>query len=162
MSQKTSNPPRLTWDEYYVAMLQVVRKRATCLRAAHGAILVKNNRVLSMGYNGSVTGAPHCLAEGCLVIDNHCRRTNHAEANAVLHAAKNGIALDGATLYITGMPCVDCAKDIVSVGIKRVKISDLQEYSNFQPQEILFWNEIMKEVDIEWLVSSPRTSSKHS
>lgn len=162
MKQTISNEVRPTWDEYYVAMLEVVRKRATCLRAAHGAVIVKNNRVLSMGYNGSVTGAPHCLDEGCLVIDNHCRRTNHAEANAVLHAAKNGIALDGATLYITGMPCVDCAKDIVSVGIRRVKISDLQEYSNFQPQEILFWNEIMKDVDVEWLVYSPQQNLKTS
>lgn len=162
MSQKTSNPPRLTWDEYYISILNVVRERATCLRAKHGAVVVSKNRILSTGYNGSATGMSHCLEDGCFIVDNHCKRTIHAEANAFLHAAKNGIALDGATLYITGMPCIDCAKDIVSVGIKSIKIADIEEYRNFQPQEILFWNEIMKEVDIEWLVSSPRTSSKHS
>lgn len=162
MSQKTSKVVRPTWDEYYVEMLQVVRKRATCNRAKHSAILVRENRVIGMGYNGSAPGAPHCLDDECLVIDNHCRRTIHAEANAFLFAAKSGTRLVGATLYITGMPCIDCAKDIVSVGITAVKIADIEEYSNFQPQEILFWNEVMKEVDVEWLVSSPQENSKPS
>jgi dCMP deaminase len=162
MSQKTSNPPRLTWDEYYVSMLQVVRKRATCLRAQHSALVVKDNRLISEGYNGSVAGKSHCIDVGCLIIGDHCKRTIHAEANAYLQAAKNGISLDGATLYVTGMPCIDCAKDSVSVGIKTLKIADIEQYSNFQPQEILFWNEIMKDVDVEWLVYSPQQISNTS
>ena len=99
---------------------------------------------------------------GCLIIGDHCKRTIHAEANAYLQAAKNGISLDGATLYVTGMPCIDCAKDSVSVGIKTLKIADIEQYSNFQPQEILFWNEIMKDVDVEWLVYSPQQISNTS
>ncbi len=98
-------------------MAKTVATRATCPRASVGCVIVKDKRVLSVGYNGSLPGEAHCSDAGCLVVDGHCRRTVHAEANAVAAAAKSGIALEGSQAFVTHTPCADCQKLLTSAGV---------------------------------------------
>lgn len=113
---------RPTWDEYFIAMARLAATRATCPRRRVGAVLVRDHRVLATGYNGSVRGAPHCDDVGCLLVNQNgresCVRTVHAELNAILQCAMNGVDSAGATLYCTDFPCVSCAKALVQSGIK--------------------------------------------
>ncbi|MCK5117468.1 MAG: dCMP deaminase [Candidatus Aegiribacteria sp.] len=97
-------------------------ERATCPRMHCGCVLVKDKYVLSTGYNGSLPGLQHCDDEGCLIVDNHCVRTNHAEMNAIAQAARHGISINGATAYITNMPCTTCAKALLSAGVVRIAV----------------------------------------
>ena len=99
---------------------KLVAERSTCARAKVGAVAVKNNYIIMTGYNGSLPGQKHCTEIGCDVHNGHCIRTVHSEANVISHCAKNGIALEGATLYCTHRPCYHCMKLIISAGIKRV------------------------------------------
>ena len=117
---------RPDWDQYFMKLAMLASERATCPRAHCGCVLVKNKNVIATGYNGSIPGDEHCDDVGCLVVDNHCIRTNHAEINALMQAARNGNAVDGATAYVTTMPCTTCAKALIAAGIKRVVI-----FSNF-------------------------------
>jgi dCMP deaminase len=94
--------------------------RSTCPRKAVGAVIVRDRAVLATGYNGSIRGLPHCTDVGCLMVNGHCVRTVHAEANAILQAAKHGVRLDGAEIYVTASPCWDCFKHIANAGINRV------------------------------------------
>jgi dCMP deaminase len=87
-----------------------------------GCVIVRNKNVLATGYNGSLPGLPHCDDVGCLVVDNHCIRTNHAEMNAITQAARNGVSIEGATAYVTNMPCTTCAKALIGAGIRRVVV----------------------------------------
>ena len=91
---------RPDWDTYFLKLAMLASERATCPRMHCGCVLVKDNHVLSTGYNGSLPGTPHCYDVGCLVVDNHCVRTNHAEINAICQAARHGQALAGATAYV--------------------------------------------------------------
>lgn len=120
---------RPDFDTYFIEMLDVIAKRATCDRGKSGCVIVKNKRILCTGYVGSPPGFPHCDEVGHKMkkiidedgnIKNHCVRTIHAEQNALCQAAKYGISLDGTTLYCTMEPCYVCAMLIISVGIKRV------------------------------------------
>lgn len=97
-------------------------ERATCPRMHCGCVLVKDKYVLSTGYNGSLPGLEHCEDAGCLIVDNHCVRTNHAEINAIAQAARHGISINGATAYITTMPCTTCAKALLAAGISRIVV----------------------------------------
>ena len=97
-----------------------VSRRATCLRAHVGAIIVKDKRILTTGYNGAPKGLPHCLDEGCEIVDGHCVRSLHAEQNAIIQAAQHGISLSGGTIYTTHQPCHTCAKMIINAGLERV------------------------------------------
>lgn len=97
-----------------------VSTRSTCLRARVGAIVVKDRRILTTGYNGAPRGLPHCLDEGCDLVDGHCVRTLHAEQNAILQGALYGVSLDGGTIYTTHQPCHACAKMIINAGLVRV------------------------------------------
>ena len=90
---------RPNWDTYFMNIAREVASRSTCPRASVGAVIVKNRRILSTGYNGAPPGEPHCSEVGCLIENNHCERTIHAETNAVAQAAKFGVPIDGATLY---------------------------------------------------------------
>jgi dCMP deaminase len=83
---------------------------------------VKDRFVLATGYNGSLPGTEHCEDAGCWIINNHCIRTNHAEINAIAQAAHHGISVQGATAYVTNMPCTTCAKAVAAAGIKRIVI----------------------------------------
>ncbi len=119
---------RPEWDEYFSNIAKLVATRSTCLRRNVGAVVVKNKQVLATGYNGAPSGLPHCEEKGCLREklnvpsgERHeiCRAL-HAEQNAFLQAARHGVSLEGATLYITTQPCSICAKMIINVGIKKV------------------------------------------
>lgn len=113
---------RPSWDQYFLKLAMLASERATCPRMHCGCVIVKSKYVLSTGYNGSLPGSPHCEDEGCLVVDNHCVRTNHAEMNAICQAARHGVNLHGATAYITNMPCTTCAKALIAAGIERVVV----------------------------------------
>lgn len=109
-----------------------VSSRSTCLRRQHGAVIVKNDQILSTGYNGSPRRMPHCETLGCLREElgipsgeryEMCRSV-HAEANAIIQAAANGVAIEGATMYVTGMPCQMCGRMLINAGIIAVWIGD--------------------------------------
>jgi dCMP deaminase len=111
---------RISWDEYFMAQSELLALRSTCTRLAVGATIVRDKRIIAGGYNGSIAGGVHCIDEGCYVIDNHCVRTIHAEMNAILQCAKFGVPTDGADIYVTHFPCLQCCKAIVQAGIKTV------------------------------------------
>ncbi|WP_202707383.1 deoxycytidylate deaminase [Sporosalibacterium faouarense] len=119
---------RPSWDEYFMEIVQVVKKRSTCLRRQVGALIVKDKRILSTGYNGAPTGLKHCSETGCLRDKMNipsgqrhelCRGL-HAEQNAIVHAANSGVSIKDATIYVTDHPCVLCAKMIINGGIRKV------------------------------------------
>ena len=125
---KKNTKSRPTWDEYFINIANLVSTRSTCLRRDVGAVVVKNKQVLTTGYNGAPAGVRHCDEVGCMREkmgipsgERHelCRAL-HAEQNAFLQAARHGISLDGATIYMTTQPCSICAKMIINVGIKKV------------------------------------------
>ena len=97
-----------------------VATRATCDRKHVGAVVVRDRTILSTGYNGSIRGMPHCDEVGHMMENGHCIATVHAEANAILQAAKNGVRIDGATLYTTASPCWPCFKLIANSGCVRI------------------------------------------
>ena len=99
---------------------RVVATRATCDRKHVGAVLVRDRTILSTGYNGSIRGLPHCSEVGHMMEDGHCVATVHAEANAIIQAAKNGVAIEGATIYTTASPCWPCFKLIANSGCGRI------------------------------------------
>lgn len=111
---------RVGWDLYFMRIATEVSSRATCDRRHVGALLVLDNVILATGYNGSLRGQPHCDDVGHLMIDGHCERTVHAEANAVAQSAARGAAVAGATLYVTTYPCFTCFKLVANAGIRRV------------------------------------------
>lgn len=98
--------------------------RSTCVRKHVGAVIVRDRTVLSTGYNGSIRGLPHCEDVGCVMEDGHCITTVHAEANAILQAAKNGVSIDGAEIYTTASPCWNCFKLIANAGIRRISFGE--------------------------------------
>ena len=111
---------RVSWERYFMNLALQAATRSTCPRKHVGAVIVRDRTVLSTGYNGSLRGAPHCDEVGCLMENGHCVRTVHAEANAIIQAARNGIRLDGAEIYVTASPCFNCFKLIVNAGIRRI------------------------------------------
>jgi dCMP deaminase len=111
---------RVGWHEYFMNIAKQVATRATCERKHVGAVIVRDRTILSTGYNGSIRGLAHCEDVGCVVEDDHCVSTVHAEANAILQAARNGVAIGGAELYTTASPCWPCFKLIANAGIARV------------------------------------------
>lgn len=146
---------RIELDELFLQMAELVSKRGTCNRLWVGCVIVKDKRVVSIGYNGSAPGEPHCLDDGCLFhmeckcghkwigVDTHCTftpncgpnsyvstksgciRTIHGEANAIAWAAREGVSVKGATIYLTHDPCRDCSKLIASAGIIKVVFRNL-------------------------------------
>lgn len=119
---------RIPWDQYFMAQSVLLSLRSTCSRLAVGATIVRDTRIIAGGYNGSVSGDSHCIDEGCYVVDNHCVRTIHAEMNAILQCAKFGVPTEGAELYVTHFPCLQCTKMILQAGI--TKIHYLTDYRN--------------------------------
>lgn len=119
---------RPSLDEYFMRIAEVVSSRSTCLRTRVGAVLVKDKRILSTGYNGAPSGMMHCLELGCLRQQKNipsgerhelCRAV-HAEQNAIIQAALHGVSTEDATLYCTHQPCILCAKMLINAKIKRV------------------------------------------
>lgn len=111
---------RLTWDEYFLNLVEAAAERATCDRGRSGALLVYQRQVIATGYVGSPPGFPHCDDVGHEMLDNHCVRTIHAEQNALASAARFGISTLGATMYCTMTPCRVCAMLLLTAGIDRV------------------------------------------
>lgn len=111
---------RVNWDRYFMDIAVVVSSRSTCPRKNVGAVIVKDKQILSTGYNGSISGAPHCIDIGCIMENDHCIATIHAEVNAITQAAKHGVSIDGATIYVTASPCINCFKAICQAGICRI------------------------------------------
>lgn len=108
---------RIPWDQYFMAQSVLLSTRSTCTRLAVGATVVRDRRVISGGYNGSVSGDVHCSEVGCYVVDGHCVRTVHAEVNAIIQCAKFGVATEGADIYVSHFPCLQCTKTIIQAGI---------------------------------------------
>ncbi|TFB24866.1 ComE operon protein 2 [Filobacillus milosensis] len=119
---------RISWDQYFMSQSHLLALRSTCERLAVGATIVRDKRVIAGGYNGSVSGSVHCIDEGCKVIDGHCVRTIHAEINAILQCAKFGVPTEGAEIYVTHFPCLNCTKTIIQSGIRKVYYA--QDYKN--------------------------------
>ena len=128
---------RAGWDSYFTNLAHVVATRATCDRKHVGAVVVRDRTVLSTGYNGSIRGLPHCDDVGHLVEEGHCVRTVHAEANAILQAAKNGVAVDRATLYVTASPCWPCFGLVVNAGIVRVVFGEAYRTDDPGPRRVV-------------------------
>ena len=97
-----------------------VATRSTCDRKYVGAVIVREKTILSTGYNGSIKGLPHCDEAGHEMVDDHCIRTTHAEANAIVQAAKNGVQINQSEIYVTASPCYNCFKLIANAGIKTI------------------------------------------
>lgn len=115
---------RSSWDEYFMAIAMQVATRATCDRKHVGSVIVRDRQILSTGYNGSIRGLDHCDNVGHLMDHGHCVRTVHAEANAITQAARNGVRLEGADIYVTASPCFGCFKLIASAGIQRIAFGE--------------------------------------
>lgn len=122
------NQKRIPWDQYFMLQAVLLSLRSTCNRLAVGAILVRDQRIIAGGYNGSVAGDKHCINDGCYMVDGHCLRTIHAEMNAILQCAKFGIPTEDAEIYVTDFPCLQCTKMLLQAGIK--KIHYLRNYHN--------------------------------
>ena len=133
-------PTRITRKEMFKEMLRTVEKRSTCLRSKVAAIIEKDGRVISLGYNGPASGFPQCLPQtefhrSCECMGPSCTRSIHAETNAIAFAAKAGICIEGATMYCSMSPCINCAKLIINSGIK--KLIYVEEYRNREGLELL-------------------------
>lgn len=115
---------RLTWDEYFSKIMRVTAERSPCERLQVGCLLVKENRIISQGYNGFLPGCPH----ESIVREGHEQATLHAEQNALMDCAKRGVSCEGCTAYITHYPCIICTRLLLAGGIK--KINYLNEYKN--------------------------------
>ena len=111
---------RPEWDHYFMNIASTVATRSTCDRAFVGAVLVREKRIITTGFNGSPSGLAHCEEDGHLMIDGHCVRTTHAEANAIIRAALHGISTKGATCYVTHFPCLQCTKMLINAGVARI------------------------------------------
>jgi dCMP deaminase len=140
---------RPSWDEYFMQITHLVADRSTCLRRKVGALIVKDKRILTTGYNGPPSGLKHCLEIGCLREKMNipsgqrqelCRGL-HAEQNAIIQAAIMGVRMDGATLYCTTFPCVTCAKMLINANIKKII------YASGYPDELS--KEMLAEANID-------------
>ena len=115
---------RASWDEYFMNIAREVATRSTCDRKHVGALLVRDKCILATGYNGSIRGLPHCDEVGHMMEDGHCVRTVHAEANAIVQAARNGVRIDGASIYVTASPCWSCFRLIANAGVNKVSFGE--------------------------------------
>ena len=111
---------RASWETYFMNIAHEVATRSTCDRKHVGAVIVRGKTILSTGYNGSVRGMHHCDEIGHEMENGHCVRTIHAEANAVVQAARNGVRIDNSEIYVTASPCYDCFKMIANAGISAI------------------------------------------
>ena len=153
---------RPSWDEYFMLIAKLVSTRSTCNSRPTGAVLVKDKQILASGYNGSMPGAPHCsdqvMPDGSPYchrralhiadVDkyNYCR-ASHAEANAIAQAARYGVAIKGASLYVTLEPCFVCIKLLATAQIKKVYYE--MGYESRDPMRDAFWKDAVTEAGFE-------------
>ena len=126
------NENRLSWDEYFISIAFLIASRSPSNRLHVGSVIVKDNRIISAGYNGFPAGAPHIS----IVRNNHEQNAIHSEQNAVSDAAKRGVSIQDSTIYVTHFPCINCAKTIISSGITTVKYKE--EYKHDEIVDQLF------------------------
>ena len=126
---------RPTWDDYFKKIVLATKERSACERLQVGCLLVKDNRMISQGYNGFLPGCPH----KSIVRDNHEQATVHAEQNAISDCAKRGVSCNGATVYVTHYPCIICARILLASGVKSIKY--LNDYKN-DPLVNIFANQL--------------------
>jgi dCMP deaminase len=119
---------KLSWDQYFITLSFLISNRSSCERLKVGCVLVKDTRVISVGYNGFLPGFPH----ESIVRDNHEQATVHAEQNCITDCARRGINASGATAYVTHYPCINCLKLLVAAGIKNIKY-----YNDYKNDEII-------------------------
>ena len=159
--KKNAKYKRLSWDEYFLKMVEMVGLRGTCDRGRSGAILVKDKRILATGYVGSPIGVAHCddvghemhtLTTEYGTISRHCLRTAHAELNAIANAARFGVVVNKSTLYCKMVPCYTCAKIIINAGIERVVA--FKDYHASKQSKDLF-----KKANIKLLIINNETES---
>ncbi|MGD8256218.1 MAG: cytidine/deoxycytidylate deaminase family protein [Desulfobacterales bacterium] len=140
MAQKDARP---SWETYFMNITNLVAERSTCLRRAVGAVIVKDKRILSTGYNGAPTGLRHCLEVGCLreqlgvesgKMHELCRGI-HAEQNAIIQAAYHGVSVKDASLFCTNQPCSICARMIINAGIRKIFFQS--SYADTLAEELL-------------------------
>ena len=140
---QTRRIERPSWDEYFMSIARLAATRSTCLRRQVGAVIVKDKRILTTGYNGAPAGLPHCLDIGCLREklkipsgERHelCRAT-HAEQNAIVQAATMGVSIKDSVMYSTTHPCILCTKLIINAGINKIVIQD--SYPDKMSEEML-------------------------
>ena len=137
----TNGRKRVDWPQYFMNIAREVATRSTCERKFVGAVIVRDKNILSTGYNGSIRSQPHCDEAGHDMVAGHCVRTVHAEANAIIQAARHGVKIDGADIYTTASPCWECFKLIANAGIRRIY------YGEFYREEKSF--RIAEELGIE-------------
>jgi dCMP deaminase len=143
---------RPTWDEYFMKLAWLVAERSTCLRHHIGAVIIRDKRILTTGYNGAPAGVKDCLSLGCLRNElnipsgqkHEICRAIHAEQNAIIQGGFCGINISGATLYCTHSPCILCAKMIINAGIKKVIVSQSYPDTSYQS--------LFKEAGIEFRI----------
>lgn len=125
---------RISWDEYFMNMAELAAKRSSCIRRQVGAVLVRDNQVLSTGYNGAPKGLENCCDTGVCLREklgipsgerHELCRAVHAENNAITQCAVNGTSCKGATIYVTASPCTMCTKQIINAGIVRIVAKEL-------------------------------------
>lgn len=138
---------RISWDQYFMAQSHLLSLRSTCTRLMVGATIVRDKRIIAGGYNGSVSGSVHCIDDGCYVMDGHCVRTVHAEANALLQCAKFGVPTENADVYVTHYPCLQCTKQLIQSGIKTVYYAE--DYKNHPYAKQLFEEAGVKTIKVE-------------
>ena len=139
---------RPSWDDYFMAVVKIIAARGTCDRLYAGSVLVKENRIIATGYNGSPPGLPHCDDVGHLLEEGHCVRTIHGEHNSILQAAKQGgTSTHGSTMYTKYSPCIHCAKYVIAAGIKRVVIGKV--YRNPQALDMLKEAGVVADIYVE-------------
>ncbi|MGM8213899.1 ComE operon protein 2 [Virgibacillus sp. W0430] len=119
---------RISWQQYFMAQSYIAALRSTCTRLKVGAVIVRDNRMIASGYNGSVSDGAHCIDHGCYMVDGHCARTVHAEANALLQCARFGVSTESTHIYVTHYPCLQCCKMIIQSGI--TKLFYAEDYRN--------------------------------
>jgi dCMP deaminase len=131
---------RPSWDEYFKEIVQVTAKRSSCERLQVGCLLVKDNRIVSQGYNGFLPGCKH----QSIIRDGHEQATVHAEQNAISDCAKRGVSCEGCTAYITHYPCIICCRILLAAGITKIKY--INDYHN---DELVKYFTEMMDVSIE-------------
>jgi len=119
-----TNDHRIDWDDYFMSIALLASQRSPCKRLNVGSVVVKDSRLISMGYNGFIPGAPHISR----VKDDHEQSIIHSEINAITDCAKRGVSLSGAKIYITHFPCINCFRSIAASNIKEIVY--LNDYKN--------------------------------
>lgn len=161
---------RPSWDEYFMLLAKLAATRSTCFSRPVGAVIVRDRRVLTTGYNGAAPGAWHCTDKRQCYWrqpENHVpgidprdlSRAIHAEMNAMAHAARKGIIIEGGSIYCTLSPCMNCFKVLISAGIKKVFFEHIYDFNNQGGDKFLldFYKQYSPDIEVTQLAISPQT-----